>query len=275
MRIYEKPEYELMRQDETSHNAAKRYTADVLVNRHYPKALIREIVKSATWELRHSDYHRSDITERRFADQEADVVTLFVYGTETDRRQLRTNWICRTSWINPNLPEQFRPMRFGGEEYVQGLEIDWNVNVDSIREFAENNRLTKSDWLKKTEGISQQVAPLFSEVSTLIQEHEKGHITDDVLDQKFGSLESVAQDLFRLTGEYYPPVECTDCNQSLIEWVSHLHNILVPYATWGQAKWTLQQKKQNVRIYMEHYQKSREVFIFEWRKLTGRQMVSA
>lgn len=66
--------------------------------------MLREVIKEAVWDLRHSDYYRSGITERIFGQREADCVFLFVY---LDREPTS---VCRAQWINPTLPEKLRPM---------------------------------------------------------------------------------------------------------------------------------------------------------------------
>ena len=104
IKLYEDYRWELLSRRDVSHANAKRYTADVLTDPHYSKTALREVVKEAVWELRHSTYYRSSITEAHFGDRPADCIFLFVYLDLRDVQQ--TNWTCRAQWIRADLPER-------------------------------------------------------------------------------------------------------------------------------------------------------------------------
>jgi hypothetical protein len=105
--VFEEPRYDILSHEDISVGTAKRYKATILTDPHYTKETIKEVIKTATLELRQSTFYGNSMARNRFGQQEAGCVFLFVY---VDRRDIQPcNWICRTSWIHPDVPEIFRP----------------------------------------------------------------------------------------------------------------------------------------------------------------------
>jgi len=60
MEVREKIKYSIERQKDLSHIGAKRYSAIVLLDKHYSKEVIRTIIHEVSEELKHSNYYRSE-----------------------------------------------------------------------------------------------------------------------------------------------------------------------------------------------------------------------
>jgi len=58
--VREKIKYSIERQKDLSHIGAKRYSAIVLLDKHYSKEVIRTIIHEVSEELKHSNYYRSE-----------------------------------------------------------------------------------------------------------------------------------------------------------------------------------------------------------------------
>jgi hypothetical protein len=141
IKVFEQPAYEILGLSDVSTGVAKKYSADILTDRHYTRTTLREVIKEAIWELRHSDYYRSGITEKYFGQQEADCVFLLVYLDREDKQV--HNWFCRAQWISPDLSEKLKPMVWNGQEKLGDIAIDWKSNYESVRKFFKD-RSTKS-----------------------------------------------------------------------------------------------------------------------------------
>lgn len=101
MTVREKHQYTVMNQQDVSHGGAKRYSATILLDRHYPRAVIKDIVEEVTERLKTSCYYRNDSVKARWGTEPAHVVWLYVAYDPSDIRNV--NWVCRfagltTTW---------------------------------------------------------------------------------------------------------------------------------------------------------------------------------
>lgn len=262
--VFEKPIYEHLSLSDVSTGVAKRYSADILTDHHYHRGILREVIKEAIWELRRSDYYRSAFTESHFGQQEAVCVFLFVYGDRRDKQV--HNRICRAQWINPELPEEFRPMSWTGQGRLGDIVIDWNDSYDSMRTLFE--RSTKQEWIRKVEAILPEVHDLVIAASTAFDARRDGKISDDDFEQMMTAWESTALALSRgAENEKVPPVECNDASQAFLQLATTAHNIFVPFASWGRVKRDWRYKEWHLRTYLADYQTQLQSFQHEWQKV--------
>lgn len=262
--VFEKPSYEHLDLSDVSTGVAKRYSADILTDRHYTKGTLREVIKEAIWELRRSDYYRSTITQSYFGQQEADCVSLFVYGDRQDKQI--NNRICRAQWISPELPEKFRPMAWSGQERLGDIVIDWNDSYDSMRALFE--RSTKQEWIRKVETVLPKIHDLVIQASTAFDARRAGKISDDDFEQMMTAWEATARALSRgAENEKVPPVECNDAREAFLQLATTAHNIFVPFASWGRVKRDWRYKEWHLRTYLADYQTQLQSFQHEWQKV--------
>lgn len=265
LRVYERLHYEVHLSD-TSTGQAKRYRADVVTAHHYTKAALREVVKIATWEIRQSDYHRSPQVEEAFGDRQADCVALFVYPTERDRQQ--ANWRCRTLWMRPGLPQTARPLPLRGGEWLGEIEIDWNDSYLSRREFHAGMLDGKGEWVRKVEALLPEVERLEREAERLTTAYSVSPQNRDEVEPALEQREAEAMRLTQRLGEGgWPPLDCEECDATFRVAVASLHNVYVPFATWGQAGWDWEHKLRLMESARQQYAEDIERFRYEWRKL--------
>jgi len=65
IRVRDDIRYEIPRLRDVSHGGARRLTATVLVNPYYDREVLREIIRSATRQIRKSSYYRSNLIAKR------------------------------------------------------------------------------------------------------------------------------------------------------------------------------------------------------------------
>lgn len=218
------------------------------------------MVKEAVWDLRHSDYYRSAITERIFGQQEADCVFRFVY---LDRQH---TWISRAQWISPALPEKFRPMIWKGQEQFDGIVIDWRQDYEAKRAYFE--RSTKREWAKKVEALLPEIQDLVDRAAAAFEARLSGQLSDDDFGQTMTAWEAEALTLLRRgENEKVPPVECADANQAFQQLVTTFHNIFVPFAYWSRLSRNWRYKEWHLRTYLADYEMQLHRFQHEWDKV--------
>jgi hypothetical protein len=258
--VFEEPSWSYRSLKDVSTGVAKRYRAEIETDRHYSKAILREVIKVAVWGLRHSDYYRSALTEEIFGKQEADCVFLFVY---LDRQHM---WVCRARWISPTLPERLRPMEWRGQEQLGDIVIDWNEQHDTLQEAFE--RSTKQEWVRTVERVVPEFDRLVTAATSAFDERNAGRLSDDAFNEMMTKWEGTALELSQeAVSKTLPPVECTDANSAFKQLVNTAHNVFVPWASWGRVKREWPYKEWHLRTYLADHSMQRESFAHEWRKI--------
>ncbi len=265
LRAYEEPYYEVHSQD-VSTGFAKRYQADIVTAPHYSRAALREVIKQATWELRHSSFSRSEQVEACFGDQPADCAFLFVYPSAQDAQQ--TNWRCRAAWVRPDLPEAARPLGWGGDEWLGDIEIDWNADYYARRDYGVKRLGKKEEWVRRVKGLVPVADKLAQQTAHLTTGYRQRQLGQHELETALGQLEPEARQLVRQVGEgNWPPPDCQQCDAALRAMLGSLHNMLVPFATQGQAGWDWEQKLRLLESARQQYDQNKERFQYELQKL--------
>ncbi len=265
-KVHEDLVYDIKTEQDCSVALAKRYAANVLTDPHYSRAAIKEVIKEATWKLRGSDFYRNEITKSYFGSQEADAVKLFVYLGLRDEQQ--NNWICRTQWNRPGLRRGTGWAPLGGTEWVGEIEIDWQPRerYEARHQLFEHG--TKGEWGDKIDRVLPQMDALFDEAQSLFATYELGRLDRQALHQSMTELESRALRLSRDAGnQKVPPLECEDADSAFQSLATLLHNIFVPFASWGKGPWNQDQKEALARRYMGYYMEQRPLVQYELRKV--------
>lgn len=209
METREKIRYTIVRQMDESRGMAKRYSAIIQVDRHYSKEVIRTIIQEATLSLMNSTYYRSEITKSRCGNATADVVWLFIAHDHEDVQP--TNWVCRTSWISPELSEPFRPKGLEGDELVNGIEIKWNHEYKSNKSFFENQFGSKETIIEACESLLDEMLPYAQKAIEQFNKYKSGNITKVEFIQYILSLKLKVNRLYLKAGNMLiPPSECKD-----------------------------------------------------------------
>ena len=151
----EKYRFTITQQKDVSHGGAKRYSAIILTDRHYQKDIIRKIVIDATEKLKVSNYYRNERIKARWGKLPANVVWLYIAYDLNDINN--SNWVCHTSWIDPNLTESMRPIPLSGTEEINGIEISWNESYKTYKDFYEDHSASKENAIKGIRRILKEM----------------------------------------------------------------------------------------------------------------------
>lgn len=66
MEVREKARYKIIRLEDISHAVAKRYSAKIILDRHYPKEVVKTIIQEVTEKLKCTNYYRSELVKERW-----------------------------------------------------------------------------------------------------------------------------------------------------------------------------------------------------------------
>jgi hypothetical protein len=262
LKVYEEPEYTPLSFDDVSTPLAKRYRLGILTDRHYSKAVLREVIKKAIWEARQSRYYKSEANKLHFGDRDADCVFLFVF---VDMRDLQSyNWVCQASWVRSDLAA--KPVT-GGNEWLGDIQIEWKQDYLQMRKFWSERTVKQEVWIETVQGLLRRVEAIDREASS--QREAFTHHRIDKL--QFQSWLEQAEDkvlqILRDAGTRgVPPVHCQEGDSAFLNMISTFHNIFVPFAKWGKASWTWEQKLRMMQDYLRKYQADKDTFVYEWRK---------
>ena len=259
MEVREKIQYTIVRQKDVSHAGAKRYSATILLDRHYPKDVIRTTIQEATEKLKYSKYYRNERVKARWGKIPAHVVWLFIAYDLDDIRNV--NWICRTYWVDQSLPEDMRPTGLNGNEKLEGIEVLWNDDYKPFKNFFESHSGTKEEVLEAIHPILREMENLARQGINYFEEYMRGDISEDEFILKINKIEPKITELYHQSENVpMPPEDCKDYDQACQNIFATVTNMFLCYDKRGLEIWS----KKN-RIYLT--QDAIKRFHDEWKRI--------
>lgn len=197
-RVNEEAAAEPIRLMDSSTVNVKRYSAFLLVDRHYERDVIRRLITKATEQLKTETYQRPGIMQELWSQQRAQAIWVYVGRTVEDSQQ--GNWLCRSLWIDPALSEH-RPYRLGGE-VVDGIEFVWNSGYQSQVEFVTKNKVSKGVLLQLVEEVFAQVVAYGSRAVKFFEAFESGHLSEAELAASLQKDAATVRELYRQCNDF-------------------------------------------------------------------------
>jgi len=236
MEVREKIRYTIVSQRDVSHAGAKRYSATILLDRHYPKDVIRTIIQEATEKLKRSNYYRNERVKARWGKIPAHVVSLFMAYDLEDIQN--ANWICRTCWITPSLPRDIRPPGLNGNEKLGDIDVFWNDDYKPHKSFLESHSGTKEQVLEAIHPILNEMVKLAKQTIEYFEEYRCGSISEEKLISKMQKMEPRVTELYVQSGNIpMPPEDCKDYDQACQNIFATIHNMFLYYSKRGLETW--------------------------------------
>ena len=266
LNVYEEPSFDIMTEKDVSTGAIKRYRANILTDRHYPKAILREVIKEAVLKMKQKRFYRSELVENRYGDSDADAVFLFIYLTNRDLQNF--NWICRVQWINSRVPEQLRPWPFKNPEWLGTVAIDWRPEYEQLRNMYEQLAGTKESWEAQIKASYPQIIMHVEKAKILLEAYNASNLSQSVFEAEMEKLEAVARRIDRDAGRHeVPPLQCETCDSAFEGMRAHFYNVFIPFATWGVNERTWDNKLWLMNDYLKRFEEERQDFLYELKKL--------
>ena len=221
-------EFEILSLEDTSHAMAKRLSATVLADRHYPQDTFRQIVSAAIQKVREDSFVRSDLVRKRFGDSPPDVIWVYVGADMFDASNC--NWICRACWISSSLPANFRPLWDDTDDIVDGAMIVWNSNYQSTKVLLTNASGNKGDVVHHVEEYLKKTIELLDIVESEYRRFSDGYITEAEMNLFMKQHHDRAESIYMDRGDGpIPPPECKDYEQRFQSIIAHFSNLWHAY----------------------------------------------
>lgn len=258
--------YTIVRQKENGHIGAKRYSANVLVDRSYNRDELKLIIKEITEKLRESNYYRNGQVKEHWGTEKAHIIWLFIAYDLEDIETI--NWVCRTSWIDDSLEESFKAMKLNGNDEVDGIEIDWNNEYDKNKEFYKKKFGKKEEVLELIDGLLEKMTPLADELITKFTLYQNNLISEEYV------FAYVAQNI-EMVNQYYhdsgnipfSPPDCVDYDRASEEFFTIVSNMFLYFSESGQKTWNDKNRNFLMKSHIKRYEKSKIKLEIEKEKL--------
>jgi len=266
MEVREKIRYTIVEQRDVSHAGAKRYSAIILLDRHYPGDIIRTIIQEATEKLKYSNYYRNERLKARWGRTPAHVIWLFIAYDLEDIQN--ANWICRTCWIDPSLPENMRPRGLNGNEKLGDIEIFWNDEYQSYKDFFESRFGTKEEVLEAIRSILNEMIELAKEAINYFEKYRRKEISEDEFILKMQEMKPRVTELYHQSGNIpIPPEDCKEYDQACQNLFATIHDMFLYYSKKGLEMWPKENRDWLMRDTIKRFYNDLERIRFEESKI--------
>jgi hypothetical protein len=237
MEVGECPEYRIIDQTDLSKARVKRYSEKILIDRHYSKDVIRTIIQEATEKLKNSNYHRSEELKEKWRGIPAQVVWLYI---ACDLNDLQIpNWICRSCWIDPSLPENMRPHGLNGNEKVGDIEVLWDDDYKLDKKVFKSHFGTKEEVLETISPILNEMKKLAGQGINYFEKYNGGALSEDDFILKMQKMEPRVTELYLKSGNIpMPPEDCKDYYQACQNIFTIIHDMFIYYSERGLETWS-------------------------------------
>ena len=228
--------YEIPQLRDVSHGGARRLTATVFVDPHYDREVLREIIREATCQVRHSSYHRSELVRNRWRDSHAHVVWLYLAAGLQDL--CNANWLARTQWIDPGLDQKMRPLELSASEHLDSIAVTWNDSYTMMQGFYSEHSVDKGGALAQLEPLVAQATRVGSRIASWFDAFESSNLDETTL---IARVRTASSDIDAITNQAlnlsFPPQDVRDYDTRAQSLFGHLGNMALYYSERGVTMW--------------------------------------
>ena len=246
---------------------AKRYSAILLTNPHYSRDIIRNIIREKTEEMKHREYYRTPRVEERWGKTPAHVVWLYVASSLEDVQN--HNWRCTSCWIDPALPEDFRPLLPGDREILDGIEISWNKEYHPLAQYlSEDRSAPKEVYLREVDTVCKILIGLGNNVVEKFQAYSAGTLSEADLIQHMQALTPQEAEVSRRSRTHpRPPLECDAYGNACSNLSATVDNMFLFYSPWGLETWPQKNRDYLMREAIELFEENKVAIDYERKKI--------
>ena len=258
--------YEIPQLRDVSHGGARRLTATVVVDPHYDREVLREIIRDATCQVRHSSYHRGELVRSRWRDSHAHVVWLYLAADLQD--VYSSNWLARTQWIDPDLDRKMRPIELSASEHIDSIAVTWNDSYTSMRKFYRAHSTDKGKALDQLEPLVVQATRIGSRISSWFDALENSNLDETTLIARVrivsSEIDAIADQALKLS---FPPQDVRDYYARAQSLLCHLENMALYYSERGVNMWPEKNRTILMRFTVRDFRADLRRLEFEREKL--------
>lgn len=258
-------DYTIASISDMSHNAAKRYSIRVVLNKEYTQLEMLNLSKNLVADIKQQVYYRSILTSERWKEENAHVVWLLIYPSNEDEKN--NNQIAHIQWISDKLSRDFSPEKLQGENIGNGIIIDWNDSYQTTAQFFDENTMKKADFVQKIDAIVDSVTSQIEKAKVIIDQLEAKQVTESSFSTQMFKIQKIVNDNYHLGISLgVPPFECSDLGKQFQCLIAMADNIVLPFSGIGASSdWRFDffYYKRNFRGYQDDIEK----FSFERKKI--------
>ena len=224
--------YTIGKTQDVSTGTAKRYSLEIVLNATLSKAQIAKVVRDVTEAGKTNGYCRNDIVKSFWGKSEAHVVWTFVYLSADDMR-LR-NHVCRSLWIDPDLPETARPHSLKGETVGENLTIDWSKMVHELAAHFSKHTNSKADYMPLAQSLFEQLKSAHSNFEELFQSVPKSkRRLENAVARHRREIQKLSEKFHAVAAPY----ECAEFDQRLEMLETSIDNFCLYWTKSGKDTW--------------------------------------
>lgn len=264
--VREEIRYSVLKLKDVSHAGAKRYRGTILLDRHYPRDVIREVIQESTHALRHENYYRNEHTKSRWGETPAHVVWMFIAHDLED--VAAPNWVCRSMWLDPSLPGPFRPFPLRADEWLDDIAVAWNHQYRVLKRLYAANLGTKQQVVEGLQAILKPMVRSASRATELFGEYTDGRMSEEDFVSAMQKMEPQVRELYLESMRIpLPPQDCTDYEQACQDVFAIIDNVFLFYSERGLRTWPKKNRDWLMQDAVNRYYEHIERIKFEEAKL--------
>jgi len=216
--------------------------------------------------VKFSNYYRNEKVRKHWGKTPAHVVWLFM---AFDLQDIRTaNWVCRTSWIDNSLAEDMRPIRLSGDELLGDIEVAWNEDYESMKQFYERHSTDKGQYLQSVQPVLKQMLAFGEQAERNFSLYEDGDLRESDLIHQMQAIEPTVSDLYLKSGNIpFPPQDCKDYDDACHCIFAVVHNMFLYYSKSGLKTWPQKNRDWLMQDTVKQFHSDTQRITFEERKL--------
>ena len=266
MEVGEKIKYSIFQQKDVSYGGAKRFVAQILIDKHYSREILRKIIKELTEKLRKDTYCLDELVRNRWGDSPAHVVWLHIgYSIEDVNR---SNWVCHSQWIDPLLDKKMRPLELNGAELYENIEIQWNENYKKMESLLEAYSGTKNEVLTALFKLLNEMDIVSQKAINLFKRYMEGNISENAYIKRMQQLAPEIDRIYDESGDVpLPPPDCKDFYQACQNIFAEFQNMALYYSEVGLKEWEKNNRDFLMKSTITRFLKDNETVKFERNKL--------
>lgn len=227
-KVREDARWEVFKLRDLSHGLAKRLSATILTDRHYPEDVLRTIIVEVFQRVKTDPYLRNEMVRARWGDTPAHVVWIDIGFDIEDIN--RCNWVCMACWIDPNLDEKSRPYWPHVDEVYNGIMIDWNSSYHAMKGFWSEHTGRKHEVIECVEGIFEQVKPILALLdqafTAFLQGADSEHSLKELVQNNWEDADTLYREACNCP---QAPPECVDYRHQFQSAMAYFHNLFLFY----------------------------------------------
>ena len=228
--------YAVLKELESRIGTVKRIAVHAHTNGTLNKAEIATVVRMITHKWGSSRGLSVQSDDRITEKQGAQVVWTYIYLDADDFVQ--SNPYCRSQWVSDDVPMEYRPSTWRGENVGDNVIIEWSSIYRDLAKLLADRTLNKQEYLELIAPIIGGSNCMLRSIGDGMNNLSLGTIREEAFRSQMAELRERIDRLNDLLVDFpTAPFECRDIDAALRALVARLVNISLYYSERGLSTW--------------------------------------